>query len=609
MAALSISFTVSKASAPNGANLGHNNREFIANNVDVIRIEKNIVYVQEDIRDVYNELFGEALETYNAKQTRNDRKIKDYLTHIAEGKREEAFYEIVVQFGDSINAPVGSENGKLATKLLDEYIHGFQQRNPNLRVFNAVTHLDETSPHIHINFIPFYTEERKNSLSRGVSMRAALDEQGFTNHNWKLNSLVEWEESEFKVLEKILNKHGLKRDVKNATHAHLSVEGYKEAQDERKIKPTQTWQAKNTVEQLQQENDYLKVEKAKLDARQDSPWKSFYYSAPEKQAYVQNKLIGFKIPFRETENGFEAQECYVEEIRKFERDYKPNKNAHRTNLQENLDMMIMQSNEYDEVIQRLRNSGYEVKQGKYVAAKPKNADGFIRLKSLGEEYSEQAIRNRLVHKQMYEREVDNKISSATNPDSLQVAVNKTIKHYTFVFSQGMLPLRKKNKKKPFTWANDLELDRLAELNKRINSGTTLESLRNEFARLESSVAEKETLLVKLKTELSLFNDLYAKSKLCFGQGQVSESDLAFLTKHKVKADNYHRITKLITSNEAEIVQLNQSLSEERSKLKDTSDTLTAFEKIVAGTYVQSLMEAEKHRAQSEYIRNGAKRAD
>jgi len=85
--------------------------------------------------------------------------------------------------------------------------------------------------------------------------------------------------------------------------------------------------------------------------------------------------------------------------------------------------------------------------------------------------------------------------------------------------------------------------------------------------------------------------------------------LDYLAKHKVNAENYHRITKLITTNETEIVELNEVISADRAELKDTSNTLTMLEKVLAGTYVQSLAGDEKHRAQSEYIKNGAKNAE
>jgi len=172
MSKLSCSFTLGKASAPNNANLEHNNRETLADNIDVARIGNNITYIQKDVRETYNELFGEALAEYNAKQTRAHRKIEDYYEHIENCRWEEAFYEVIIQYGDIDSAPVGSYDGELAVKMLHEYIMNFIERNKNLHVFSAALHLDETYPHAHIDFIPFYTEGRKNGLSKGVSILA-----------------------------------------------------------------------------------------------------------------------------------------------------------------------------------------------------------------------------------------------------------------------------------------------------------------------------------------------------------------------------------------------------------------------------------------------------
>jgi hypothetical protein len=134
---LSASFTLAKASQKNGVNIEHNNRLFVASNVDSSRIADNVTYVQEDIRIAYAELFSGSLKEYNEKQKRKDRKIDDYYGHILSGNREETCYEIVVQFGDCNNAPVGSELGETASILLGEYMRGFGTRNPNLYVFNA----------------------------------------------------------------------------------------------------------------------------------------------------------------------------------------------------------------------------------------------------------------------------------------------------------------------------------------------------------------------------------------------------------------------------------------------------------------------------------------
>jgi ABC-type Na+ transport system ATPase subunit NatA len=295
MSTLSISLTLGKVST-GGANLEHNNREIIASNVDVNRICNNIVFENQDVRDVYNELFCESLEAYNAKQKQPCRRIHDYYEHIFEGNREEAYYEIVVQFGDSKVAPVGSKNGEIAKNMLIEYARNFQERNPNLKVFCSNLHMDEASPHCHINFIPFYTEGRQKGLSKGVSMKSALIEQGFSSKSKNINHLVLWENEERKIMEQILKKHGIGRDIKNDNSVHKSVDEYKESQDTKRLQQfykrgvsVNEISAEN-VERLKRENSLLEIEKSKLEEQRHSPYKSFYYSVPDKQDFVQSRL-------------------------------------------------------------------------------------------------------------------------------------------------------------------------------------------------------------------------------------------------------------------------------------------------------------------------------
>lgn len=80
--------------------LTHNNRDFIANNIDRSRVADNVTYLHEDLKQVYADLFGEALERYNAKQTRNDRVIPNYYEHIRKGRQEKLFHEVVFQVGN-----------------------------------------------------------------------------------------------------------------------------------------------------------------------------------------------------------------------------------------------------------------------------------------------------------------------------------------------------------------------------------------------------------------------------------------------------------------------------------------------------------------------------
>lgn len=134
--------------------IGHNNRTFVARNVNADKISDNIIYVQKDLKEAYKEIFSEALEKYNAKQKRSDRIIKDYYEHIKNSNKEKLFYETVIQFGNIDTAKVGTEDGERAKEMLNEYMKDFEKRNPNFKVFNAVMHLDESTPHLHIDFIP-----------------------------------------------------------------------------------------------------------------------------------------------------------------------------------------------------------------------------------------------------------------------------------------------------------------------------------------------------------------------------------------------------------------------------------------------------------------------
>lgn len=137
--------------------VNHNSRKFKAENVNADRSHLNIDYCNENIKKVYHELFDEALGRYNAKQTRADRKIENYYEKIRSSKQEKPFHELILQIGDKENISAESENGQLARQVLDEYYRGFQERNSQLRVFSAHLHMDEATPHLHIDFVPFTT--------------------------------------------------------------------------------------------------------------------------------------------------------------------------------------------------------------------------------------------------------------------------------------------------------------------------------------------------------------------------------------------------------------------------------------------------------------------
>lgn len=132
MKSLSVSFTLGKESVPKNINLKHNAREIIARNIDKKKVADNITYIQEDVEDSYNKLFGEAVIEYNRKQSRPARHIKNYFKHILEGKREEAYYEAIVQFGDVQTASCNSEIHISSDSLSCNYIFSYNLNDDSL---------------------------------------------------------------------------------------------------------------------------------------------------------------------------------------------------------------------------------------------------------------------------------------------------------------------------------------------------------------------------------------------------------------------------------------------------------------------------------------------
>ena len=211
-----ISFMTGKGS------VNHNSRKFHAKNTDPERSCLNVEYCNENVKDVYHELFDEALAWYNEKQTRSDRRIDDYYEKIRSGKQEKPFHEIILQIGDKDNMGAKTENGQLAAKVLDKYMRDFQRRNPTLRVFSAYLHMDEATPHLHIDFVP-YTTGSKRGLDTRVSLKQALSALGFKGGARRETELNQWVAYEKEQLATVMLEHGIEWEKKGTHEKHLSV--------------------------------------------------------------------------------------------------------------------------------------------------------------------------------------------------------------------------------------------------------------------------------------------------------------------------------------------------------------------------------------------------
>ena len=227
--------------------LAHNRRAFVAENVDRERVHLNIKYCDENLKTVYHELFDQAVERYNEGK-RNDRKITDYYEKIRQGKQEKLFHEVIFQIGNSKDMGVGTEEGELAVKVLDEYMKDFQKRNPTLRVFNCYLHLDEATPHLHIDFVPYVSNWKGKGMDTRVSLKQAMKSLGFEGGSKRDTELNQWINHEEEVLAEVMERNGIEWEKKGTHEKHLNVYEFKKKE---RIKE---------VQELEQEKEYLTAE-------------------------------------------------------------------------------------------------------------------------------------------------------------------------------------------------------------------------------------------------------------------------------------------------------------------------------------------------------------
>ena len=249
--------------------VNHNSRKFHAKNTDPERSHLNVEYCNENIKDVYHELFDEALARYNAKQTRKDRRIDNYYEKIDASKQEKTFHEIILQVGNKDDMNATTENGRLAAKVLDEYMGDFRQRNPTLRVFSAYLHMDEATPHLHIDFVPFTTGS-KRGLETRVSLKQALAALGFKGGTRSDTEWNQWVASEKRQLAAVMERYGIEWEQKGTHEKHLSVLDFEKKERAKEVADLEARKAdlqeenaafeeinENLHEQLQQIDDEI----------------------------------------------------------------------------------------------------------------------------------------------------------------------------------------------------------------------------------------------------------------------------------------------------------------------------------------------------------------
>ena len=263
-------------SFPKGkGHLTHNNREFISNNVVPERTDWNRIYIQESLEQAYEKCFGQALMEYNAGQKRKDRRKENYLKEIENsGNKEKTFYENIVQIGKKDDTPVVGADGKLteeakaAIEILEQYAKTFQERNPNLYLFNCVMHLDEATPHLHIDYIPVANGYKTGMKTRN-SLTKALQQMGFAKAvSKKENETVAWQQRERAYLTELCQEKGIDVEVLGIQRDNLTLPEYKAAMRKVEKLEHQAVEIEENNQRLAGQAEKLVDQIAKLDEKE-----------------------------------------------------------------------------------------------------------------------------------------------------------------------------------------------------------------------------------------------------------------------------------------------------------------------------------------------------
>lgn len=257
--------TISFKKATNKTSIKHNNRKFdekdwesdYHKHIDRFRSENNRYLVQRDIHEMYDEIFGRALELYNAKQKRKDRRISDYYQHVKKSKTLELQREFIIQVGNVEDFQI-EENWQKANYILEKYVETFEARNPQFRVYNAVIHNDEASPHLHINVIPV-AHGYKRGLSLQPSFDKAIRQQGIeTNAKDSREVFRAFRDGEIQAVTEIAKEMNIERKLGETNK-------FKDTREYKKYQQGLT-ELKNEISEKKTEFEELDVQATRLEA-------------------------------------------------------------------------------------------------------------------------------------------------------------------------------------------------------------------------------------------------------------------------------------------------------------------------------------------------------
>lgn len=523
------------------------------------------------------------MEEYNLRKRSNE-KILDYYEHIKNSKQERLFQEIIVGFGNMTENSKDTESWEIKKQLCEEYMREFEKRNPNLKVFNAVMHLDEANPHLHIDFVPVAMAGTTKGLKTRVSFKQALIEQGFVPEGKKKNQAVMWEESEREFMTELLHRHQLERDNKNNHRAHLTIGQFKaECERAEKLKADLEILSQKGADDyspeevtlIKNQNDLMKekIEKQReqinaLVRRYDSPIVKFEVFEQDKLLFVARELENLHIQFAEESNALFVPEFALSQCKKIAANYKSISPSIREKIKMDIDVLVLSSESLEQLLDKLQALGYEIKRGKYLAVKAPDAERFTRLKSLGTAYLPENLEKRISNRDYFPSGVREKSETATG---IQREFHLEIQKVIFAVQGLAYRPRKTYANEIYNFGNDEVINNLSrqiltleEL--KINSRDQLYAAAEKF---EQEISEKQKQIGDLEKEIPSL-----KGKIAAGN---SSSDL----KRRLEL-----LPEYIDSLKSEIARDKRDLSR-------VSDVIKNYELASGGDYLGNIIQEQQ----------------
>lgn len=333
-----------------GGDIRHNNRLFRPSNVDHSRTPDNITLAREDIQDAYHRLFNDSVTKYNESQKRNDRKIKNYFDKIYRSKKEKPFYEFIAQVGNQGDQP----DQKKCVEILEDFHKMMQKDYPNIVIFNSVIHVDESTPHLHLDFIPI-GEGYKKGLEKRVSMQKALQNLGFSNYADFRNELMQ----KFEIIAK---RHEIerKRDV-SIGERHLTIQDYRALQRlaEQKIEDLDKTRIPRSSARLMKKFNVVPVAMYDEIVRDNS-----YRKAQNSALSSENDALRSQISKLKTKNNIDAYESVIESQKDKIEDLEERLDMWKEQSHNNFNKYDKAKNENNEMYKELENQKKELESQK-----------------------------------------------------------------------------------------------------------------------------------------------------------------------------------------------------------------------------------------------------